>query len=342
MDKKLNYLLKITLFLISLSLIFNIYEDLISFVKILFNLILPFLIGFTIAFLLNPMVDKLENKRCNRKAISIIFIGSFVLLTIIIIFYIGPIIIKEGNNLLDNFPTYVNNIKKIIENITTKIFKNNSITFDYETEIRNKIIPVILKYLTNILQTTFSYVILIGIGIVLSLYFLIDYHKIINRLKAFLINKKKEKTIIFLKELEKVMYAYFKGIIFVIIILSVLSAISFMLIGIDLSIIWGLIIGITNVIPYVGPYIGGLIVGIFTLGSAPKKLGYVILVIVVLQVIESNFITPKVESKTVKTHPILVILFMTIFSELLGIIGLLLAVPVLSTLQLALKWQKTN
>lgn len=342
MDKKLNYLLKLTLFLISLSLIFNIYEDLISSVKILFNLILPFLIGFTIAFLLNPMVDKLEKKRCNRKAISIIFIGSFVLLTIIIIFYIGPIIIKEGNNLLDNFPTYVNNIKKIIENITTKIFKNNSITFDYETEIKNKIIPVILKYLTNILQTTFSYVILIGIGIVLSLYFLIDYHKIINRLKAFLINKKKEKTVIFLKELEKVMYAYFKGIIFVMIILSVLSAISFMLIGIDLSIIWGLIIGITNVIPYVGPYIGGLIVGIFTLGSAPKKLGYVILVIVVLQVIESNFITPKVESKTVKTHPILVILFMTIFSELLGIIGLLLAVPVLSTLQLALKWQKTN
>lgn len=342
MDKKLNYLLKLTLILVSASLLFNIYENLISFFKILFNLALPFLIGFTIAFLLNPLVDKLEKKKCNRKAVVVTLIGLIVLVFVIAIFYIGPIIIKEGNNLLDNFPIYVNNIKKIIEKITLKFFKNGNIIFDYETEIKNKIIPVILKYLTDILQTTFSYIISIIIGVVLSLYFLIDYHKIISRLKVFLINKKKEKIVIFLKELEKVMYAYFKGIVLVIIILSITCAVCFMLIGIDLSFIWGLIIGITNVIPYVGPYIGGIIVSLYTLGSTPKKLGYIVLVIVILQVIESNFITPKVESKTVKTHPILVILFMTIFSKLLGIIGLLLAVPVLSCLQIALKWQKSN
>lgn len=342
MDKRLNLLLKITLVLIIVSLFLNIYEEIITFIKILFNIILPFLVGFTIAFLLNPLVDKLEKKKCNRSTVSVVLIGSLILVFCVIIFNFGPIILKEGEKLLDNFPDYLNNLNILIEKIKTKFFKNNNFEYDFSSVIKDKILPYILDFFTKILQTTFSYLIAIIVGVVVSLYFLIDYHKIIRRFKNFLLSKGKDRTILFLKELEKTMYAYFKGIIFVMILLSIISTICFFLIGIELSIIWGLVIGITNVIPYIGPYIGGIIVGIFTLGCAPDKFLYVILIIVLLQLIESNFITPKVESKTVKTHPILVILFMTVFSEILGIIGLLLAVPVLSSLQLALKWQKSN
>lgn len=342
MDKKLNFLIKITLVLLIVSLFLNIYEEIITFVKILFNIILPFLVGFTIAFLLNPIVDKLEQKKCNRSTVSVVLIGSLIFIFGLLIFNFGPIVLKEGEKLLDNFPQYLNNINNVIEKINDKIFKNGKLEFDFSSTIKNQIMPYILDFFAKILQTTFSYLISIVIGVVISLYFLIDYHKIIRRFKDFLMNKEKYKVILFLKELEKTMYAYFKGIIFVMILLSIMSTICFLLIGIELSLIWGLVIGITNVIPYIGPYIGGIIVGIFTLGSSPNKFLYVIIIIVLLQLIESNFITPKVESKTVKTHPILVILFMTIFSEILGITGLLLAVPALSSLQLALKWQKSN
>lgn len=335
MDKKLNILIKTVLILLIITLFFNIYDKVLSFLKILFNIILPFLIGFTIAFILNPLVTKLEKKGCNRKIVSVMLLIILLLILFIIIFYLSPALIKEGNNLLDNLPNYIQNIKEIFH----KIFKKINISLFNQTKISDNLLIIIVKFITEALQTTFSYIISIIIGFVLSLYFLIDYHKIINVFKEYLINKKKNNLILFFKEIEKTMYAYFKGIIFVVIILSLISSFSFIIIGINLPFLWGVVIGLTNVIPYIGPYIGGVIVGIFTLGSAPEKLIYVVIVIIILQLIESNFITPKVESKTINTHPILVILCMSIFSKMLGIIGLLLAVPLLSVIQISFQWK---
>ena len=337
MDKKLNKLLKILLLLLITWIVFNIYQELITLLKVVINFLLPFILGFTIAFLLNPLVDKLETKGCNRKSTSCVLVFGIMMIIFSVILFITPSVVEEGNKLFDNLPSYVQNVKDLINKFFGKILKTQ-INIDFKKEY----FPIVLKYFGKIIQSTFSYVVSVIIGFVLSLYFLIDYHKIITKLKDYLVLKGKENVLFLLRELNKTMYAYFKGVVFVIIILSISSTLCFVLLGIDLPILWGIIIGLTNVIPYVGPYIGGFIVGLFTLGSAPNKLLYVILVVVVLQLIESNFITPAVESKTVNTHPIIVILFMMLFSEMLGVVGMLLAVPILSILQATIKWQKSN
>mgnify|MGYP000130263636 CR=1 FL=1 len=337
MDKKLNKLIKIILVLLIIWILFSIYGKLIILIRIIVGFLLPFIVGFTIAFLLNPFVDKLESKGCNRKTTSCVIVIGIMVLIFGLIYFITPSIIEEGNNLFNSLPTYIQNIKDLINKYFYKIFKT-----EMKMEFLGQYFPEIIKYFSKILQSTFSYIISFIIGFILSIYFLIDYHKIMIRLKDFLVVKKKENVLFLLRELNKTMYAYFKGVILVMIVLSITSTICFFIIGIELPILWGIVIGITNIIPYIGPYIGGFIVGLFTLSSRPEKLLYVVLTVVILQLIESNFVTPTMESKTVKTHPIIVILFMMLFSEMLGIMGMLLAVPVLSIIQSIIKWQKSN
>ena len=138
------------------------------------------------------------------------------------------------------------------------------------------------------------------------------------------------------------MYSYLGGVLLVMVFLILISTVCFFIIGINLPLLWGIIIGLTNIIPYIGPYIGGFIVVIFTLGSMPNKIIPVIAIIVVLQLIESNFITPKVESKTVKVHPILAIFSVALLGKILGIFGMILAIPIVSSIQIVKNHKKYN
>ena len=126
----------------------------------------------------------------------------------------------------------------------------------------------------------------------------------------------------------------FNGVLIVMVLLSLLATILFSIIGVEHSLLWGRIIGITNIIPYIGPYIGGAIVVAFTLLTSYKKALIVLVIIVLLQLIESNFITPNIHSKTMKTSPILVLLFISIFGQIMGIFGMIIAIPFLSIFQI--------
>lgn len=128
-----------------------------------------------------------------------------------------------------------------------------------------------------------------------------------------------------------------KGVIVVMLILSLVSSLCFMILGIEYSLIFGLIIGITDIIPYIGSYIGGGIVVIFVLVSKPSLVISVLIVIVILQFLESNFLVPKVQSKTLNTHPLLVLLSVAIFGELFGIFGMIIAVPIEKVIEIIVK-----
>ena len=120
-------------------------------------------------------------------------------------------------------------------------------------------------------------------------------------------------------------------------IVFILSFLAFRIINIDYALMMGLIIGITDIIPYIGPYIGGAIVAAVAGSESLEKMIIVIIVVIIIQGLESWFITPKVQSKKISVHPILVLLFIVIFGKIMGIIGMLIAVPVLAILQTTLK-----
>ena len=338
-------LIKIILISVIIILLLYLFPVIKSVIIVIIKFLLPFIIGFTIAFLLNPIVSYLEKKKFNRKIVSIIILLFFIGIITLLFVFVVPVLIKEITKLIDNLPEYYTNVVNILIKIGNKFnlkLDFNSFDLSNIAKMLGVEIEEIFGIFGKIIQGTFSYVFVTFLSFILSLYFLIDYNKITTNIKNYLINKEKEEIVDTLRKLKKNMYSYFGGLIIVMLFLVIISTISFMIIGINLPLLWGIIIGLTNIIPYFGPYIGGFIVGIFTLGSVPHKIIPVIIVIVVLQLVESNFITPKVESKTVKVHPVLAIFSVLLLGEILGIFGMILAVPVVSSIKIIKNAKKYN
>jgi predicted PurR-regulated permease PerM len=202
----------------------------------------------------------------------------------------------------------------------------------------------ITEFFINIIGKVFnmfthfiSYIISLLMSIILMIYFLLDFDKICLFIKEQAKKVTKIDLLEYFRNIKETIYAYFKGVILVSTIVFVLSFISFRIININYALMMGLIIGITDIIPYIGPYIGGSIVAVIASSDSIEKMIMVIIVVIIIQGLESWFITPKIQSKKISVHPILVLLFIVIFGKIMGVIGMLIAVPVLAILQTTLK-----
>lgn len=341
MDLKMKKLINLVLILIAGFFIFQIYPNLLRVLYFVVKLSLPFILGFTGAFILLPLVDFFERHHFNRKGVVIVVCLVFVGLIIAFLGWLVPILFNQIGILIENLPQYLDNVEEKIDRLCEKL---SFLPDEYQPTPENiglfiqNNINHIYDFFLNFIQDTFSYIYILIVTPVLLFYFMLDYNKIVEGIKKWALRHEKKMIPDMLRDMKNTMRAYFKGIVLVMIILSIVSALCFKLIGLELALLWGIIIGITNIIPYVGPYIGGVVVALFTLTTLPSKLLMVIIIVVILQIIESNFITPNIESKTVKTHPLLVIFFLTFFGQIFGIFGMIIAVPVLSLLQIVLKY----
>lgn len=333
-------LIKISLVLLNILLVCNLFPYLTKIFNVLFKLLFPFIIGFTLAFLLLPIVNWLVKhhiKRTYSVVISVLLL--FIIIFGIMIIFI-PIIIEEVEYIVNHIPDYMIILNNQLENIKSNFeYLPHELIPDIET-IELKLTEFFISIVSKIfdLFTNFiSYLITFLMSIIIMIYFLLDFEKITTFIKKRAVRIKKIDLIEYLHNIKETIYAYFKGVILVFFIVFILSFLSFKIIGIEYSLLMGLIIGITDIIPYIGPYIGGGIVAVIALGDSLQKMILVIIVIVIIQGLESWFITPKIQSKKISVHPIMVLLSMVIFGKIMGIFGLLIAVPILAIIQTTLR-----
>ncbi|NMA49153.1 MAG: AI-2E family transporter, partial [Tissierellia bacterium] len=114
----------------------------------------------------------------------------------------------------------------------------------------------------------------------------------------------------------------------------ILMGIGSLIIGIPYALTIGLLAAITNIIPYFGPWLGGILPTVLAFIEKPIMTLWAIGLIVVVQQIESTLITPRIMSKSVGIHPLLIIFSVLFFGSLFGIIGMILGVPMMATLLL--------
>lgn len=337
MDKTLLKILKIIGLLCIIYLLFLIFPMFKTWINWILKISLPFFIGYLGSYLLYPLVEKLNKCKVSYKASVIIIVSIFLVFATFILMLVIPKTIRQFNLLMQNIPMYIENISGFLDKLVEKLSflpKELLPTPDNLSNLFMKFGEMVSNNLNNIFENITYYLVLFLISPILIIYFLFDFNNIKNKIKEFLIKKDKEEVLETLSEINRNIRSYFNGVFIVMILLSLFATILFSIIGIDLSLLWGIIIGITNIIPYIGPYIGGAIVVIFTLATSFNKAFSVLVIILVLQLIESNFISPNIHSKTIKTNPILVLLFVTIFGDILGVLGMIIAVPILSIFQI--------
>ncbi|MEI6845613.1 MAG: AI-2E family transporter [Candidatus Firestonebacteria bacterium] len=300
----------------------------------------PFLIAFIMVYVLNPLADKIESWGIKRTwAVAIIFIGFIVVIGLIS--SLGYESIKNEIILLKTqIPSYFERIKHSLVDLAIKLeasfpgLKKGTL----ENMVGQKLgdIPTLLgENMPYILKTILGLVTSTLIVLFLTFFILKDGRTFKKNIIRIVPNKYFESFLCLLFEINKSVGSYVRGQIIDCTIVAILSIIGLSLIGLKGAIIIGIICGITNIIPYLGPVMG-MLPGIFIALVEHKSgamAGSVVAVMMSVQLIDNVAISPLAVGQSVNIHPIAVILSVTIGGALMGLWGMLLAVPIYCALK---------
>ena len=340
-------ILKVTLYLIVLSLVvLCIYLGkeikILTFIGNVLSVATPFFICIVIAWLLDPIVTWLSKKKVNRTIGS-----SFVFLIFIAVLYLFfrllvPMLYTQINEFVGILPSLFNKFGIFMSNAFDRLAVGGIDLSSIESSIYSGVekfaVNLTTELPTTILNFTTGLVASIGtflLGLVVGFYLLIDFDGVKHALDFF--PKKWHYSIKKVcSELNTTFKAFVQGTLFIALAVSVLSWILFKIVGLPSPMLFGVIAGITNIIPYIGPWIGGAIAAIVGFTVSPLVGVLTIVVALLVQQVDNIVLHPVIMSKTVHLHPVTIMITLLIFGYFWGIIGMILSTPIVAGLKIIL------
>lgn len=320
----------------------------------------PLIFGLIIAYLLSPLVEFINKKVVSRfflkkpddpvkqekqlgrqRTISILITFLMIFLIVCVLIYafafliVGDLVFSGLQNMVQDIIDYFSKYESEFKSWTAAI-PNSGIQDQLQTYAND-----VIKWLSNNFSTAgiLSFIGGLGggllnlvLGMVVSIYLLKDkdfflrlWRKTLHLTLSMKANAVVTET---LSDINYVMSQFLRGQLLDALIISVLSSIGLSLIGLDFALFIGCFAGMCNIIPYFGPIISMIpagLVGLLTAG--PKEALFAILVLVVIQQIDSNIIYPRVVGSSIGLHPLFVLVSVTVGGYFGGILGMILAVP---------------
>lgn len=345
-------------YLIMGIILISVYKTLDSFTSIfvwigkLINVLMPFIISAILAYMLyipcrgiekRLRKNKLKFLNRNARKLSVLLIYLIVFLIILIMInFIIPNITNSIKELASNFPQYYNIAIEYFSNLPEdSILKQININGIIENLKQINITEQIINMLTlnNISQYIKGVVGAAGaifdlfVIIVVSIYLLLERHSIKEFLKSLskaLFNQELNKKInTYYAKTNKVFFSFISSQILDAFIVGILMSIMLMIMKVKYAVLLGFMIGVFNIIPYLGAILGVVIAVIITLftGGFTKTITMLIATII-LQQIDANIINPRILGTSLKLSPIIIIFSVTIMGAYFGIFGMFLAVPI--------------
>ncbi|WP_078380380.1 AI-2E family transporter [Sutcliffiella halmapala] len=325
-------LIVILLVIYLLSLVNFIFTPITIMIKTLFA---PIILAGVMYYLLRPLVNLAARYIPRGLAILSIYL-MFIGIITLLLFLIGPTLQHQVNSLVENTPKIINEIREFTvelqENEYVARFQQDE-RFSLE-EISGKIADNLNAYLTafgsnviNIIGAITGFVILLVIIPFVLFYMLKDGDRLPEQVIKFIPRQHEKEGRHVLKDMDIALSSYIQGQIIVSVCVGVLIYIGFLIIGLEYSLVLALIAMFTNVIPFIGPFIGTVPSVIVAFFDEPIMAVWVLLVVIIVQQVESNLISPQVMGKKLDVHPLTIIFLLLVASKFAGLVGLLLAVP---------------
>jgi len=317
-----------------------------NFLGELLKVISPIFIGFLIAWLLDPVVDKIEAKKVPRVLGCIIIYIILIALIVLFFYLVIPTFTTQIYDFISTLPDIFKNLAKNLDKFLDGIsYKFGLDTADIEKEIFAYLTELSKDISTNLPTTLFN----IGKGIVngsisfvlglmIGFYMLWDFDKIKKNLENFMPYKWRDGYRDLTDRLNNQLRKYIQGIFLVMVLVFITQSIGLTLAGLEAPLIFALFCAITDIIPYFGPYIGAIPAIIVGFTISPLTGICVIISIIIVQLLENNFYQPLIMGKTMSLHPITIILGLLIFQHFFGIIGMVVATPVIACLKVIIKF----
>lgn len=339
-------ILQIVFFLIILAGIYvvtmllkewKVFDIIINILKIL----TPLFIGLVIAWLFNPLVTFLKKKGIKRGLGAMIIYICLIVIIIFIICSLIPLLSDQINEFAKTIPSIVNSIMDFIDNILVKI--GDVANFDVENmqaeiskklgEIGTNLTSSLPEMTVGFVKSFFSGIGTFIVGLIIGFYLLVSFDNASDMVIGLFPKKLQDGAKSLLYEINVTLKKYVQGTLMLSSMVFACSSLGFLISGLKAPLLFGLFCGLTDIIPFIGPYIGGVpavIVGfsqsIFT-GIAT------LIAIIIVQFIEGNFLQPLIMSKQLKLHPVTIMIGLLIFGHFFGVIGMVLASPVMATIK---------
>jgi len=308
----------------------------------------PFVISAALAFLGDPLVDRLERVHIGKwkisRTLAVVFV--FILMTavmVVLLLIIVPLLREQLQQLIEKAPKMLEWLAgTALPWIQAKLgltgFELNPETISealkaYWKEASSAILNV-LGTVSKSGQVVMHWIMNLVLIPVVTFYLLRDWDKLVEGIRT-LIPRKIEPVVRELgSEIEKVLGAFIRGQLMVMFALGIIYAVGLWLVGLDLAFIIGLSAGLLSIVPYLGTAVG-IVAGLAAAAFQFQDVFHIVLVLIVFSVgqsLESMFLTPKLVGDAVGLHPVTVIFAVLAGGQLFGFLGILLALPVAAAL----------
>lgn len=305
------------------------------------GILLPFVLGAVIAYLLNPVIENLERrKRWTRgRAIWAVF-GVFLLVFVAAALLVAPALIAQARDMIANYDELVADARRLASEAQETVEGWRTLVGILPGNVRDAFGDLgerAQAYAGSLLQASIGWlnrslvvVSLLVITPVVTFWVLRDYHRLGRKIFRALPERQREDTVQVLRDINRVAGGYLLGMVTMVVVVGIFATIVLSIAGVRFSVLLGIVTGVLYVIPYIGFPTAMAVVGL-TMGVTGGGIGAILIVLGILLAGNICFdygVTPRVIGRRVGLHPLVVIFAVLAGATVFGIGGIVLAVPV--------------
>lgn len=306
-----------------LSQLFHLLEE----------VLVPVLVGLVIAYLLHPIVQLLERRRVPRLAAVLLIYASFVLIIAIAVVNAIPIFTTQLVELADDLPRLSEWYYKWMQEWEAhKYFLPDSISHGVDRVIiqSQERMSHSVTELVNNARNSLGKVLAYAVVPFIAFYFLKDMKQLHETGMSIVPRAYRKQVLVVLRDINESLGNYIHGQMMVALIVGVFAYIGYWWVDMPYPFVLASFVCLTNIIPYIGPLIGAAPAVVVALTISTKTLLLVIAINVVIQILEGNILSPNIVGRSLHLHPLLIIMALLAGEAIGGIIGMIVAVPVLA------------
>lgn len=336
----LKFVLALVIILAILLATYLIKEwNILGIIGTILSIISPVFIGFVIAWLLDPLATKLSTKMPRVVACILTYLIVFGGIILLLAFTV-PTFSSGVSDIVSVVPELVDNAQDFASDMLESLGDSKQIE-SYKDSILDKIESVgtnLASALPNAIWNFGSGVVSVAtnivLGIMIGFYLLSSFRNFQGHLLSIIPRDWHEGAKDLMSRINGKLRSYVGGVLLIMVLVFITQSIGFSLAGLSAPFLFALFCAITDVIPYIGPWIGGapaVIVG-FTID--PMVGVFCLISVLVCQLLENNFYQPLIMGKTMKLHPVTIMLGLLLFNYFFGMIGMIVATPVIATIKI--------
>ncbi|WP_273152320.1 AI-2E family transporter [Methylophaga thiooxydans] len=309
--------------------------------------LMPFFIAALLAYLGDPLVDKLETWKLSRTiSVTLVFSVLFLVVSVMLLVLL-PLLSAQVAKLFTNLPGYLTTLQKLIEpwlisvGLPTDVLNLQTLKqalSNYWSQV-GQVAGGVFNYMTRSGMVLLQWVGNLVLIPVLTFYLLRDWDVLVARFRELLPRRYSGTFIQMSLECDDMLAGFIRGQLMVMFALAVIYTVGLTLIGLELALLLGVIAGVVSFVPYLGLIVGIVLAGLaafFQFGEWLPVL-YVAIVFAAAQAIEGMVLTPRFVGERIGLHPVAVIFAVLAGGQLFGFTGVLLALPVAAVVMVLLR-----